>query len=188
MAMTLIAGETAVNVLTRDHDVIRDLFEEAEAAETDLRKKLVGDRCLREIEAHTRLEKKVFYPAVRRDLGENELVAQALAEHDAAQRLIDEMKELPAGERYNVRFRALREIILAHFEEEETSLLPLVENSDMDIEQLGAQLLTKRSRLAPRRPAEPGAVNVAAVAAVVGAVGAGIWLARRLRGGRRARA
>jgi hemerythrin superfamily protein len=186
--MTLIAGGTAVEVLTRDHDVIRDLFEEVEGSETDLRKKLVGDRCMREIEAHSQLERKVFYPAVRRDLGEHELVAQALAEHDAAQRLINEMKELPAGGRYNVRFRALREIILPHFEEEEASLLPLVAKSDMDIEQLGEQLVAKKSLIAPSRGlAADGGVNIAAVAAVVGVAGAAFWLARRLKGGRRVR-
>lgn len=188
MATALIGEDTAVVVLTRDHDVIRDLFEEADAASTDLRKKLVGDRCLREIEAHTALEKLVFYPAVRRDLGEDELVAQALAEHDAAQRLIDEMKELPAGERYNVRFRALREIILPHFEDEESSLLSLVEMSDMDIEQLGAQLIAKKRRIAPSRGlAAEGGVNIGAVAAMVGVAGAAFWLVRRFRGGRRSR-
>ncbi|MFI5350726.1 MAG: hemerythrin domain-containing protein [Elusimicrobiota bacterium] len=160
---------TVADVLRMDHEVIADLFRRHEGAASDRRKKVIGDRCLRKIEVHALLEEKIFYPAVRRDLGEDRLVAQALAEHAAARRVVDELRRLPAGERYNERFRALKDILFTHIDEEETVLLPRVEKSDMDIEQLGAQLLEKKRRIASGVVEEPGerSIAAAAVAAVV---------------------
>jgi hemerythrin superfamily protein len=178
---------SAPEILRKDHDVIAGLFRKFEAAESDHRKKKIGDRCLRAIEIHVALGEKVLYPAVRRDLGEDRRAAQALAEISGVKRIVAELKELPAGERYNDRFRALREIVFALIDEEESVILPRVESSDMDIEQLGAQLLEKKRRLAPSAFDRVAVRPVAAAAAGVALAGAAVWLASLLRGGRRAR-
>jgi hemerythrin superfamily protein len=187
MQTALTEGVNVADILRKDHQVIAELFLRGGAAASDQRKKVIGDRCLRRIEAHALLEEKIFYPAVRRDLGEDRLVAQALAGHAAARRIIDELKELPAGARYNDRFRALRDLLFSHIDEEETVMLPRVEKSDMDIEQLGAQLLEKKRRLASGAAEGAGLRSVAAAAAVVAIAGAAAWLAVRASGGRRAR-
>jgi hemerythrin superfamily protein len=187
MQTATIAGVTVADILRKDHQVIAELFLRSGAAASDHRKKVIGDRCLRKIEAHALLEEKIFYPAVRRDLGEDRFVAQALAGHAAARAIIAELKELPAGDHYNVRFRALRDILFAHIDEEETVMLPRVEASDMDIEQLGAQLLEKKRRLAPGGAEEAGMRGSAIAAAVAGVAiaGAAAWLALRVRSARR---
>ena len=186
MQTALIAGVTVADILRKDHEIIAELFRRMGDAASDRRKKVVGDRCLHRIEAHALLEEKIFYPAVRRDLGEDQLVAQALAGHAAARRIIDELKELPAGERYNGRFRALQDILFSHIDEEETVMLPRVEKSDMDIEQLGAQLLEKKRRIASSVVDASGTRNVAFAAVGFVLAGAAAWLAVRSSGGRRA--
>lgn len=188
METTLIEGVTAVDVLKKDHEIIRGLLRRVERSGSDHRKKLIGDRCLREIETHRVVEEKVFYPAVRRDLGEERLVAQALEEQAVVQRLVDELRELPAGERYNARFRELADRFDAHVDKEEAGLLVLVERSDMDIEQLGAQLAARRRRVQPGRFESVEPRTVAAVAAGVALLGGALWAASRLAGGRRVRA
>lgn len=185
METTVIPGYTAIDVLKEDHDAVRDLFRRVDEAASDRRRKLLGDRCLRRLEAHFFLERTCFYPAVRRDLGEESMIARALQEHDAARRVMHELKELAAGERYNTRLRALREIVLRHLEDEEAVLLARVEKSDMDIEQLGALLLAKKRRLKageflPGPLADGGLSRAAAVAAGVALVAGAVLLARRL--------
>jgi hypothetical protein len=185
MPTALLKNSTATELLIQDHELIRSLFRQAEEAGSDERRKAVGDRCLREIEIHSLLEKKIFYPSVRRDLGEERLVAQALVEHEAAERLVNELKGLSAGERYNVRLRALREIVEPHIEEEEAGMLPRVENSDMDIEQLGEQMLELKRRIEPGFFVD-GRVRGAAVLGGVALAGGIAWLIGRAVAGRRA--
>lgn len=179
MPTALLKDATATELLIRDHDLIKSLFRQAEEAGGDERRKKIGDRCLREIEIHSLLEKKIFYPAVRRDLGEERLVAQALVEHEAAERLVNELKGLSAGERYNVRFRALREIVEPHIEEEEAGMLPRVENSDMDVEQIGRQMLDLKRRIDPRIFEERKVRGAVLIAGGVALAGGLAWLAAR---------
>ena len=187
MQTTLIKGDAATEMLKIDHRLIQSLFRQIENTDSDRRKKMLGDRCLREIEIHSLVENKIFYPAVRRDLGEDRLVEQALMDHEAAERLVHELKGLAEGERYNIRFRALREVFVPHIEEEEAGLLPLVEASDMDIEALGQQMLDLKLRIEPSPFVEERVRNIAAAVAGVAAVGGILWLAGRYLGGRRAR-
>jgi hemerythrin superfamily protein len=188
MPTALLKTPTATELLIRDHELIKSLFRQAEDAGGDERRKKIGDRCLREIEIHSLLEKKILYPAVRRDLGEERLVAQALVDHEAAERLVNELKGLASGERYNVRFRALREIVEPHIEEEEAGMLPRVENSDMDIEQLGEQMLELKRRIDPRM-FEEGQVKGAALIAGGVVLASGLaWLAARAMKNRRVEA
>ncbi|HEX4046800.1 MAG TPA: hypothetical protein VH309_03150, partial [Elusimicrobiota bacterium] len=102
------------------------------------------------------------------------------------QRLVDELRELPPGERYNARFRELADRFDAHVGKEESGVLVLVERSDMDIEQLGAQLAERRRRIQPGRFEDVDPRRVAAVAAGVALLGGALWAAARLAG-RRAR-
>jgi hemerythrin superfamily protein len=187
MQTTLIKGDTATELLKIDHRLIQSLFRQIENTDGDRRKKILGDRCLREIEIHSLIEKKIFYPAVRRDLGEDRLVAQSLLEHEAAERLVHELKGLAEGERYNIRFRALREVFEPHIEEEEAGMLPRVEASDMDNEALGQQMLDLKRRIVPSRFQEERVRNIAAAVAGVAVFGGLLWLAGRSLSGRRAR-
>jgi hemerythrin superfamily protein len=179
MQTSLIKGVTATELLKEDHELIKSLFRQVERTDSDRRKKIVGDRCLREIEIHSLLEKKIFYPSVRRDLGDDRLIAQFLVEHEAAERLVNELKGLAEGARYNTRFRALRQIVEPHIEAEEADLLPLVESSDMDIEQLGQQMLELKRRVEPSGFEEERVRNIAAAVTGVAVLGGLAWLAGR---------
>lgn len=138
----------ATEILKQEHQRIKDLFRQFEDAASDRQKKTIGDAALREIEAQTCLSEEVFYPAVRRQLGERQRVVQAEAAHEVAKVLIKELKGLSAGEHYNARFDLLKTNVRQQIEEAESELLPRVEKSDIDLEQLGRDMLELKVRLA----------------------------------------
>lgn len=169
----------ACDILIEEQQRIKNLFRKFEDAESDRQKKAAGDECVRAIEVVLALEEELFYPSVRRTLGERQRVVQALAAHQVAKLLIKEVKSLSAGEQYNARFALLKDNLTQHFESEYAELFPRVERSSMDVAQLGRDMILFKDRMIEDQPSRITARRIAAVASVLAAVGAGIWLARR---------
>lgn len=176
---SMLTKETvgACDVLNEEQRRIKDYFHEFEDTDSDRRKKAVGDKCLRAVEIAIALEEELFYPAVRRSLGERQRVVQALAANQVAKLLIKELKALPAGEQYNARFELLKENLAQHFESVGADMFPRVGRSSMDLDRLGQDMIELKERLAR---AEFGTGRkIAGVAAGVAAIGTAVWLARR---------
>lgn len=180
MQPTLNTGAVgACGVLIEEQQRIKKHFRRFEEAESDRQKKTIGDECVRAIEVVIALEEELFYPSVRRTLGERQRVVQALAANQVAKLLIKELKSLSAGEQYNARFTLLKDNLTQHFESMDAEILPRVDRSSMDVEQLGRDMLQFKGRLAQDRPLRMSPGRIAAVASVLAAIGAGIWMARR---------
>lgn len=169
----------ACGVLIEEQQRIKKYFHKFEETESDRQKKAVGDECVRAIEVVIALEEELFYPSVRRTLGERQRVVQALAANQVAKLLIKELKSLSAGEQYNARFTLLKDNLTQHFESMDAEILPRVDKSSMDVDQLGRDMLQFKGRLIEAQPLPLSARKIAAVASVVAAIGAGIWMARR---------
>lgn len=172
MPTMLIEELGATDLLKKEHKRIKDFFRQFEDATSDRQKKLIGDNTLREIEVHAALEEEVFYPAVRRFVGERQQVVQALASHHVAKFLIKELKNQLAGEHYNACFELLKDNVLQHIEDEEAEMLPHVESSDMDLRKVAEDMVSlKESFIAGKTRFTRGqkiAMAVAGVAAVGG--------------------
>jgi hypothetical protein len=184
METTIQEGISATDVLRNEHQIIKDMFRQFDDATSDRQKKSIGDDCLRQIEGHVVMKEELFYPAVRRYVGERQRVVQALAALQVAKLLIKELKGLPGGEHYNARFNLLKENIIQHVDEELSELLPRVEKSDLDLQQLGQQMLVLKNRVTPSRFRNVNRQTVAAVAAGAAAVGIAAYLVNRFRNSR----
>jgi hypothetical protein len=185
METTLLEGITATDVLRNEHQIIKDQFRQFDDATSDRQKKNIGDECLRQIEAHVVMKEELFYPAVRRYVGERQRVVQALAALQVAKLLIKELKGLPGGEHYNARFNLLKENIIQHIDEENAEMLPRVEKSDVDLQQLAQQMLVLKNRVTPSRFRNVNGQTVAAVAAGAVAIGVAAYLVNVFRNPRR---
>ncbi len=152
METTLIESITATDVLRKEHQSIKDLFRQFDDASSDRQKKSVGDSASGRIETYTTLEEELFYPAVRRHVGERQRVVQALAALQVAKLLMKELKGLNGGEHYNARFNLLKDNIIQHIDEAEAEILPRVEKSDVDLQQLARQMFELKGRVASRLP------------------------------------
>src|SRR6188768_2101232 len=115
----------ATTLLKNDHEAVRELFRAfAQAGGADARRTLY--RSIRhELETHSRVEEKVFYPAVMRLRAEpaREAVRGALEDHHVMDGLLAEIDQLDAeDERYGEKVRALQESVERHIEGEERAL------------------------------------------------------------------
>lgn len=114
-------------LLRQDHQKAKRLFERlGEVAEpaTSTRERLFQE-LKQELERHTELEEKHFYPALERHDEIRDLVGEALEEHDEIGELIEALDQAEQdGGEWVMRFTELQEEVEFHVEEEEAELFP----------------------------------------------------------------
>jgi hemerythrin-like domain-containing protein len=122
--------EDAIAMLKADHQRVRDLFQEYEAASDPRTKREIAEEACVELETHAQLEVQVFYPAFEDEADEEgeELVEEALQEHQAVKELIAELREMgPDHQAFDAKFKELIQNVEHHVEEEESEMFPLAE-------------------------------------------------------------
>ncbi len=143
--------------LTNDHDRLKALFRKfgrmkdgnAQAA------RIVQEAC-RELEIHTALEERVFYPAVRDEIRQELLIDEAEVEHESARRLMADLQRLePRDPRYAATFRVLMEHVGNHIEAEERRIFPQVRRARIDRAAMAEKARTMRQELMSAREREP---------------------------------
>ncbi len=145
--------EDALVILQADHDHLRKLFAEfnrhlGDDEEMTAAKEAIVREACDLLDIHTQLEEEIFYPAVRKALGEDELMQEAKIEHDTAGELIDDLRKLsPDDEIFDAKFIVLSEIAGMHMKKEEKEIFPLVRNAKMDMFALGRKISLRREVL-----------------------------------------
>ena len=130
MADTKIRLREATAQLRDDHRLIKKLFAAYDEIDEDdaIRAADLFDALRREIEIHARLEREVFYPAVRASENEDgaRFVFEAFDAHLVAEGLLGELEALMPGEReFNAKLKELEDHILRHADEEEEAIFPI---------------------------------------------------------------
>lgn len=139
---------SATQLIRRDHKKVDGLFDKFEQTKKADGKKRILDQVIQEIEIHAKLEEEIFYPAVRKQLGEEDLLDEAKQEHQQAKEIIGELKKLHGEDgQLEDKFSELVECIKHHVEEEEGELLPKVEESEMDLAEIGDELTERKQEL-----------------------------------------
>jgi hemerythrin superfamily protein len=144
----------ALEMLEEDHRKVEELFDEYDEVERDNRRRgeLAHEIC-DELTVHTQLEEEIFYPQAREATKDNELIDEAIAEHAAAKRLIEEIKEMEPGEDlFDTKIRVLEETVKRHIQEEEEELFPELTSAGMDTEAVGKQLARRKQELMAELP------------------------------------
>lgn len=145
--------EDALVILQADHDHLRKLFAEFQRHigrnDEDMAAKetIVREACDL-LEIHTQLEEEIFYPAIRKALGETQLMDEAKIEHDTAGGLMDDLRKLsPDDEIFDAKFIVLSEIATLHMKKEEKEIFPLVRGARLDMFALGRKISLRREVL-----------------------------------------
>lgn len=142
-------GLSATELLRADHAKIKGLFDEFESIEEDESgKKDLVEIVLRELIIHDKLEEEFFYPAAREALEDTYILDEAAEEHHVIKLLIKELAPLqPRDDKYDAKLRVLADYVRRHIDEEESSILPKLEESESDLMELGKHMQERKEEL-----------------------------------------
>jgi hemerythrin superfamily protein len=134
-------------MIRQDHKKVEGLFKKFEQTKGAEAKRRVAENAMSELEVHATLEEQIFYPAVEKEV-DGSMVSEAREEHQTVKQLIAELKGMEeADEEFESQFSELMENVQHHVEEEETEMLPKVEESALDLKSLGEQMSERRQEL-----------------------------------------
>lgn len=144
MPTSLLKTDQLTDLLRDDHRRLKDLFREFEGADTATRKLIARD-AIDLLLLHDKIEQRLLYPAAMDISDEAEQVVLRCKEaHHIANVVLAELRILPYSDRYFAKFEKLAEAVRAHIKEEEGELFPMVEGSEMDLQDLGEQMQEMR--------------------------------------------
>jgi Family of unknown function (DUF6496)/Hemerythrin HHE cation binding domain len=144
----LLPEKHAISILKKDHDRVKELFDQFEKADSPTAKKKIIDKALTELKIHAILEEEIFYPTVRKHIGDK-LMNEADEEHHVAKVLIAELDQSGAGRNghRDAKFTVLSENVRHHIQEEEEQMLPKAKELHIDFERLGQTMLDRKAEL-----------------------------------------
>ena len=154
----------AIVMLKEDHQQIRKLFREFQAAgeNATARKGQLVKKMIELLTVHTYIENEVMYPRIRELLPELEDdVLESYEEHHVADVLVAELFAMkPGDERFDAKTTVLIENVTHHIEEEEQEWFPQVREGlgRKALQEIGADMLAAR-RKAPTKPVQPSALK-----------------------------
>lgn len=123
----------AITLLLEDHKVLRKLSKElAETSEEEVAKrKELLPQLETVLNAHTKIEEELFYPALLEasdDVEDARMVAEGIEEHRAADaKVIPDLHEAdPSTIDYTGKLKVLKDYLFHHLKEEEEDMFPKV--------------------------------------------------------------
>ena len=116
----------AIDLLMDQHREVEEIFDDlGEAESPDERAEICALLCDK-LAIHAKIEETVFYPGVRAEDTEGQLL-EAVEEHLQVKRVIADLLDLdPSEERFMATIKVLRDDVSHHVEEEEGELFPKV--------------------------------------------------------------
>ncbi len=154
----------AIVLLKDDHQQIRKVFKDFEAAgdNAEKRKGQLVDRMIELLTQHTYIENEVMYPRVRELLPELEDdVLESYEEHHVADVLVMELSSMkPSDERFDAKTTVLIENVTHHMDEEEQDWFPKVREGlgRKALQEIGEAMIEAKKK-APKRPSQPSALK-----------------------------
>jgi len=150
MAKSKAKAAGAIEMLKEDHEKVKKAFKEFEKLDredTEAAQQLVQTVC-EDLKVHTTLEEEIFYPAAREALEDEDIMNEAQVEHETAKMLIEQLENMGADDpNYHATFTVLGEYVQHHIKEEEGEMFPQVKKTELDLEELGARMKSRKEEL-----------------------------------------
>ncbi|HVO87492.1 MAG TPA: hemerythrin domain-containing protein [Casimicrobiaceae bacterium] len=137
----------AIDLLIEDHRMVQKMFRQGERKreDTESLQQIVQQAC-DALTQHADIEEQYFYPVMREEADERDLIAEAEVEHASAKQLIAELQQMKAeDERYAATFKVLGEYVNHHIDEEEKQIFPKARRAKVDLSML-QQALEQRGQ------------------------------------------
>jgi len=135
-------------LLKADHRKVEELFTQLESA-SGKQKLAVFGQIKTELELHTHIEEKVFYPALEEPEETHDLALEAYEEHAVVKDLLKQLgRARSADDEWEAQAKVLQENVEHHVEEEENELFPKAESAlgEEELEELGDRMEAEKAR------------------------------------------
>jgi hemerythrin superfamily protein len=134
-----------------DHKKVAELFKQFQTAKKDGGDKAgIVEQICDALSVHAEIEEEIFYPAARDALTENgeDMLDEAEVEHASIKSLVEQLQDAdPGDEMYDAKVKVLCEYVTHHVKEEEGEMFPKVKKTNLDLEELGAELMERKQEL-----------------------------------------
>ncbi len=143
--------DDAIKLLKADHKEVAEMVAKFENGRLSKDRKLGTARqiCMA-LTVHAQIEEEIFYPAAREAVRSGEdLLDEAAVEHGSIKELVAAIENASPDddELFDARVKVLGEYVKHHVKEEENELFPKIRKSDMDLQEVGAQLSARKKEL-----------------------------------------
>ncbi|HJX93692.1 MAG TPA: hemerythrin domain-containing protein [Pyrinomonadaceae bacterium] len=135
-------------LLKADHKKVAGLFDRLESSSRK-RKLDVFKQIKSELDVHTHIEEKIFYPALEKPEETHDLTLEAYEEHKVVKTLLAELSGAKsADDEWQAKAKVLRENVEHHVEEEENELFDKADDalSDEELQTLGNKMEAEKAR------------------------------------------
>jgi hemerythrin superfamily protein len=144
--------QDAIKLLKSDHDEVEELFAQYEKQKNKngSTKGDLIDKICTALTVHAQIEEEIFYPTVREALEDEgeELLDEAEVEHSSIKSLVEQLESTsPDDELCDAKVKVLSEYVKHHVKEEEGELFPKIKKTDLDLNELGAELTERKNEL-----------------------------------------
>ncbi|HEY1749803.1 MAG TPA: hemerythrin domain-containing protein [Caulobacteraceae bacterium] len=139
----------AVRLLKQDHREVEGWFDEYEQLDTDKEKLELFGKIALALKVHTTIEEEIFYPSERGEV-EDDMLDEALVEHDGAKKMIAEIEAMkPGDDLYDAKVKVLGEYIKHHVKEEEQpgGIFAQAKRGEEDLDAMGERLKARKEEL-----------------------------------------
>src|SRR5215217_2320257 len=138
----------AFELLKADHEKVAELFDQLEAANGNAKLE-VFNQIRTELELHTYIEEKIFYPALEKPEETHDITLEAYEEHAQVKTLLKELSRTRTpDDEWEAKAKVLRENVEHHVEEEENELFEKAQQAlpEQDFEVLGERMEAEKAR------------------------------------------
>jgi hemerythrin superfamily protein len=150
-AASAVDSTDVTQILHQDHQHVNELFFQYDALEDDdhAGKNQLVRLIIKELTAHAKVEEELVYPAVRDVAADSEdLIDEADTEHHVVKFLLSELSEMEAGDdHFDSKVCVLAELVRHHVREEEKEIFAALRNSELDLDDLGQGVLSRKALL-----------------------------------------
>jgi len=141
-----------LTLIKQDHSKIENIFSQIES--TKSREKLYSlfNQLYQELNIHSRAEELTFYPALREFEDTDDILEEAAEEHEEAEILLEEIKSLdPVSSEFKAKMQELKEAVLHHVQEEESSIFATVREcmDEQELKELGSEFQRAKTKVQP---------------------------------------
>lgn len=140
----------AISLILSDHRRVEEVFKEYEGLSEPLAKAKRVDELIQLLEVHAEIEETLFYPEFRQASKDEDLVKEALQEHQEVKNTLKDLANAdPHDTDLDSKVRRLKQLVEHHVQEEESQMLPKAkELFDQDrLEKMGEEVQTNKRRL-----------------------------------------